>query len=287
MEKQKFASLALVFMLVLTSVPFALAEVSDSELEDEIEIMGISERAEYRVRQLVISLESQIEYAEDILVELDVSDEVMSDLEDSVIKFEALLDRANGIDLTSSADVLAAEFLAIKEEASEISSEFRSTVHDAVVSSELENLKASIKEMKDMRRDVARLEIAEIREAFELERAERLFDELGIEVAEGSTPEETRALIKEALSELSSDERNEFRAELKADREAARDDVAALKAETKAEIEANRAELRAGAKAARDERKAGMEAAREARKANVEVAKAELRAEWQAKKLTE
>ena len=275
LKTKEIRSILMLVALSMLVIPFVSAteEVSDEELTDEIETMGLPERGVYRFEQLRISIENQVEYGKDILSELEVSDEVMSKLEGYIIDLEVLQESINTIDLTGSPANLAAEFLEIKKEAISISQNFKTTMNQAVRAPEIEQIKANFAEMKELRKEEAKLRIEEKKAEASAKRGVRLLEELGIEVDEGRTPEETKTLVKEALNALSDEEKEELKAEIKAERETAKANLEAKKAEAKANMKTKREEIKAELQAKREAKRAKLKADLEERKNNMQAIK--------------
>ena len=283
---RKIMSVVLLGLLLMSIIPLGLAqedtEETEVELEEEAELMSTIQGAQYRLDQLALSLENQIEHAKDILSELELSEEVMNVLNGYVVDMELLLERVKAIEPSGTASEMAAEFVAIKKEAITLTQEFRRTLTSSINQQKIEQVKERVREMKELRQEEFKAQLKEKKENMYMNRLNDVLEAIGADVDDimqqlengEITREEARELIRERINAMSEDDHEELREKIKEQAEEAKENFQARKEEAKANFEAKKAEIKANAQEAREQYKERKEEA----KANYETKKAEIKA---------
>ncbi|MFC2162253.1 hypothetical protein ACFLRF_01100 [Candidatus Altiarchaeota archaeon] len=254
-------------LLIVSAISLAAAD-DDTDLEAEADAMHTPPGAQYRLDQLEISLENHIERAKDILTEVNVSDDAMSELEDYVIELELLLERVQEMEPTGTPSEMAADFVAIKKEAITTTQNFRKALHDSVIQEKIAGIKERIRERHEERRNASMARIRERKEKMYMTRLSGIITTLGIEdedlmaqVGNGSlTKREAKDMITDAWKNLSKEDKTGVRLAVKEKRDAAKADIKARKEQAKARLRAKQAEIKADWKAKMAERKANFRA---------------------------
>ncbi|NTV23888.1 MAG: hypothetical protein HGA85_05975 [Nanoarchaeota archaeon] len=280
---KKIMSIFVLGMLLLTLASFAVAEedpseTTDAEIEQEIETMSTPPGAEYRLDQLELSLENQIEHAKDILSEINVSDEAMEELEGYVVKMELLLERVQAMVPTGTPEEMAAEFVAAKKEAITLSQDFRKSLYNATTKVKIDAIKERIQEIRELRKAEIESRLEDMKDTMYMRRISSLLEALGLEdqdimekVKNGEmTKEEAKEIIKKAISELTPEQKEELKSEVKEMNEQVREDMAAKRSEFKASMQEKREEIKSLFQARFAERRAAFEARMSERKNNMQ-----------------
>lgn len=294
---KKIMSLVFFTLILMSIIPLGLAqeetEATEVELEQEIQTMSTIDGAQYRLDQLALSLENQIEHAKDILSEVNVSDEIMEELNGYVVEMELLLERVNELEPSGTPSEMAAEFVAIKKQAITLTQNFRKTLYSAVRQERIEQIKEQVRETKELRKQELKAELEEKKENMYMNRINHILNAIGEDASEiieqyqngEITREEAAALIKEKYDSLSQEEKDALKSEIKSQAEQVKANLEARKEQAKAAYEAKKAEIKANAEARREQLKAKFQAALEERKANAEARREQLKANLEARRL--
>ena len=273
---QKISGVFISSLLLLFGMSFVVADnVTDADLDAEIDAISSTENAEYRLEQITLALESQIDNAMDVILELGADEDVTSELEGYIAELEVLLDRVQAIDLGSDLVDIATEALSIRIEAIEISQKFRDAVWAVTDSSKIQEVKEKTKEMRELRRAEAMAVLKDYKDELYLNNIINLFSEMGIDDADALAQLESgdlshgeaTSLVRSIINGLSDEEK-----------EAAKAIMTENRAEVRAEMQAKRAEMKAGAEAKRTEIRAKMQEKRGEKIAEIKSR----RAEWTA-----
>jgi hypothetical protein len=257
-KMKKIMSLLLLGILLMSIIPLAIAEeteeINEEEVEEEIERMSTIPGAEYRLQQLALSLENQIENAKDIISELDADQEVIDELSEYVLEMELLLERINEIDTDGVPEEMAAEFVAVKKEAIELTHKFKMTLISSVNSQKIEQVRERVREMKELRLQEIKNRLEEKKQNMYMHRVNNALENAGIassvmeRVRNGElTREEAIEIIKENFNSLSGDEIKNLRAEVREQAEKAKDNAQSKRAEAVAKAIQKRSEIRENA----------------------------------------
>jgi hypothetical protein len=278
----------IILMLVLLSISifsFALAEdIEEEELTQELDVMSLPESANYRFEQLAISLENQISQGNDIISEINVSEESLVQLENYVAELELLLNQTKGIDLTLDASELAAEFVSIKKQAITISQGFRKVVNTEIRTEGITEVKNKIAEKKELRKKEAIEKMQEKKAQALAQRTNRLIENLGIDIDENASIKEIRDQIKQKLSNLTDSEKEELQNKIDEEKEEIKAQIQAKKEETRKKIEEKRKEIDAMIQEKKEERIAMVKANIEERKAQFQEKRAEIESQIKEKR---
>jgi hypothetical protein len=243
--KTKINKMVLMLILVLVSIfSFALAEdIDEEELTQELNVMSLPESANYRFEQLAISLENQIAHGNDIISEINVSEEVLAQLTNYVAELEILLNETNGMDLSLGASELAAEFVSIKKQAITVSQEFRKLINTEIRTEKIVEIKEKNVQKKELRNHEAVKKMQEKKAQALAQRSNRLLENLGIEVNENASMNEIREQIKQGLNGLTNSEKEELGNKLEEEKQFVKANVQAKKQETQQKIMQKRTEI--------------------------------------------
>lgn len=292
---KKILSILLIGLFICSIMPLALAEdistVSNTELEQQITEMSTPETAKYRLDQLALSLESQIEHAKDITTELNATSDTTIKLEGYIAELEVLLDRVKNINPSSTPIQMAAEFLSIKIDAITISQNFRTTIQSVASTEKIKDITNKTQEMKSLREAELKSQLEASKETMytttmkNLLLAQGLTDPAITEKIQNSdvTSEELKNLIKNVVSNLSSDKRSEFKTLISQSKNDIKSSMEAKKTEIKAEMKAKSAEIKAQKQAEKAQKQADIAAKRTQRASEQATKKAELQSKLDAR----
>jgi len=205
----------------------ATEETNDEELDEEIEHMDSQEAAEYRLEQFALSLENHIEHAKDILAQVEVDEDVMDELEGYVAQLELVLDKVQDMEPTGTPAEMAADFIALKREAWNITRDFRTTLHGALASDRVQQIRAAVREMQQQRLEVLKTKLQERREnmytrymSHMLARTGMNQEDIADKLESGElTREQARDMLREQLADITEEQRSQLRQRIVDNRE--------------------------------------------------------------------
>ena len=198
------------------------AEVEAEEVpEEEVAIISTELGAKIRLIQLQKKLEAHIEGANLIIAEIEKRNDTTIDttkLKSIVSEFEILSQQAMDADLNQSADALAAEYVAMKKQAINLTSEFGKTVKAGLSEEQKLKIRAQVEEKKKERLEVKDEDLEKLKHEFNAEKAKHIMKRYGIENPEmiaqikagNISVDEVKAEFKMKFDSLNDEQRNMF-----------------------------------------------------------------------------
>lgn len=236
----KHTKLILTFMFVLLAIsllPSALAQdtgvnntTSVDETIDESEGIQLNTiYAEYRFLGIKLAIENNIDKGNDIIERIleNDSEADVNELENIIVQMEDLLDRIDELNTSAPTTELRDEYILIKEEAKQLTADFRELVKDFFPEEERNMLRKEINERNKERRTELKQMLEKTRNRYNAEKTLELFKELDIEdtdlIKKVESGEANRGNIQSAvvhaMNALSKEERTAFKEERKAQEE--------------------------------------------------------------------